>query len=128
MPKPARTCDDVIDIHAYPGPIEWVNVQDGRWPILLTQPEDCEDLEDNISDFTKEEIVRAIARHEHFHKLSRGIGLIDMLATSSCRIGGWLEVDSTLPIDIGGGRVASGALCGLWARGLCLFSKSPSGN
>ena len=83
---------------------------------FLTQPEDCEDLGEKISDFTKEEIVRAIASYEHFHRLPRGSGLVEMLATSSCGIAGWLEFDSTLPVDIGGGRVASGALCGLWAR------------
>ena len=60
--------------------------------------------------------MRAIASYEHFHRLPRGSGLVAMLATFSCRIAGWLEFDSTLPIHIGGGRVASGALCGLWAR------------
>ena len=93
-----------------------MNIQDGMWPTILTQSEDREDPKEKISDFTKEEIGRSIASYEHFHRLPRGSGTIEMLATSSAGIAGWLEFDSTLPIDIGGGRVASGALCGLWAR------------
>ena len=83
---------------------------------MLTQSAHCEDLREKISDFTKEETVRAIASYEHFHRLPRGSGLVKIPAASSCGIPGWLEFDSTLPIDIGGDRVASGALCGLWAR------------
>ena len=99
--RTSKECADVIDLHACPGAIEWVYVQYGRWPTILTQPEDCEDLEEKISDFTQEESVRAIASYEHFHLLPRGSGLLEMLATYSCGIAGRLEFDSTLPIDIG---------------------------
>ena len=66
--RTSKECADVIDLHAYPGPIEWVDVQDGRWLTILTQPEDCEDLGENISDLSKEEIVGGIASYEHFHR------------------------------------------------------------
>ena len=114
--KTSAKCDDVIDLHGHQGPVVWMNIQDGMWPTILTQSDDREDLKEKISDFIKEEIGRSIASYEHFHRLPRGSGTIEMLATSSAGIAGWLELYSTLPIDIGGGRVASGALCGLWAR------------
>ena len=77
---------------------------------------DCEDIKEKISDFTKEEIVRASASYEHFHRLPRGSRLVEMLATPSCGIAGWPGFDSTLPTNIAGVRVVSGALCGLWSR------------
>ena len=66
--KASKECDDVIDLHAYLGPIEWVDVQYGKLQSILTQSAECEDLEEKISDFTQEEIVRAIASYEHFHR------------------------------------------------------------
>ena len=49
----SKECDDVTDLHASPGRIEWVDVQDGKWPTILTRPADCEALKDKISDLSK---------------------------------------------------------------------------